>query len=250
MTKDHTDRTESFRTIIPNMITSGNMLCGMLSLVLSFHGHFVPAAWLIYIAVFFDFMDGKMARKLGGSSSFGAELDSLADVVSFGVAPAMVMYGVYLRGFLGVTGAIVAAFFALCGALRLARFNVRHADDSFQGLPIPAGGYFVISFVVAGVYLHPAVMAAIVAATGILMISSVPFGNLKALKSGDLDRRKAAFLWVFTFLLFFVLKNRAPLAAILIYIASGFLRFDWGDWLSVRSADEDEVAEEEVKVYR
>ena len=235
-----------FKTLIPNMITSGNMLCGMLSLALSFHGHFVPAAWLIYMAVFFDFMDGKMARKLGGSSSFGAELDSLADVVSFGVAPAMVMYGAYLQGFFGVTGAIVAAFFALCGALRLARFNVQHADDSFQGLPIPAGGHFVVSFVVAGIYLHPAVIAMIVAATGFLMISSVPFGNLKALKPGNLDRRKAAFLWIFTFMLFLVLKNRAPLVGILIYIVSGFLEFDWGNWLSMESSDEDEIAEEEA----
>ncbi len=235
-----------FKTLIPNMITSGNMLCGMLSLALSFHGHFVPAAWLIYVAVFFDFMDGKMARKLGGSSSFGAELDSLADVVSFGVAPAMVMYGAYLQGFFGVTGAIVAAFFALCGALRLARFNVQHADDSFQGLPIPAGGHFVVSFVVAGIYLHPAVIAMIVAATGFLMISSVPFGNLKALKPGNLDRRKAAFLWIFTFMLFLVLKNRAPLVGILIYIVSGFLEFDWGNWLSMESSDEDEIAEEEA----
>ncbi|MDO9509288.1 MAG: CDP-diacylglycerol--serine O-phosphatidyltransferase [Thermovirgaceae bacterium] len=246
MKRKHAEKPIPFRTIIPNMITSGNMLCGMLSLVLSFHGHFVPAAWLIYMAVFFDFMDGKMARKLGGSSSFGAELDSLADVVSFGVAPAMVMYGSYLQGFFGVTGAIVAAFFALCGALRLARFNVQHADDSFQGLPIPAGGHFVVSFVVAGIYLHPAVMAAIVAATGILMISSVPFGNLKALKPGNMNQKKAAFLWVFAFMLFLVLRNRAPLACILIYITSGFAGVDWGKWLSVETADEDDLAEEEV----
>ena len=141
------------KTLIPNMITCGNMLSGMLSLVLAFHGHFVPASWLVFFAVFFDFMDGKMARKLGGSSSFGMELDSLADVVSFGVAPAMIIYSVYLKGFFGVTGAIVAAFFALCGALRLARFNVHHVDGSFQGLPIPAGGHFLVSFVVAGISL-------------------------------------------------------------------------------------------------
>lgn len=234
------------KTIIPNMITSGNMLCGMLSLVLSFHGHFVPAAWLVYFAVFFDFMDGKMARKLGGSSSFGAELDSLADVVSFGVAPAMIMYGAYLQGFFGVTGAIAAAFFALCGALRLARFNVQHADDSFQGLPIPAGGHFVVSFVVAGIYLHPAVMAIIVAATGFLMISNVPFGNLKALKPGNMDNRKALFLWVLMFTLILVLRQGAPLAGILIYIVSGFTGVDWGKWLSLDTAEDDDFAEEEV----
>lgn len=246
MKKKRAGRPIPFRTLIPNMITSGNMLCGMLSLALSFHGHFVPAAWLVYMAVFFDFMDGKMARKLGGSSSFGAELDSLADVVSFGVAPAMVMYGAYLDGFFGVTGAIVAAFFALCGALRLARFNVQHADDSFQGLPIPAGGYFVVSFAVAGIYLHPAVIAIIVAATGILMISNVPFGNLKGLKPGNLDKRKALFLWAFTFMLIFVLRQRAPLVGILIYIVSGFAGVDWGKWLSLEAVDDDDLAEEDA----
>ncbi len=233
-------------TIIPNMITSGNMLCGMLSLVLAFHGHLVPASWLIFIAVIFDFMDGKMARKLGGSSSFGMELDSLADVVSFGVAPAMVMYSVYLKGFFGVTGAIVAAFFALCGALRLARFNVHHVDGSFQGLPIPAAGHFVVSFVVAGIYLPPAVMAVIVAVTGFLMISNVSFGNLKALKPGNMDRRKATFLWAFAFMLIAVLRNKAPLAGILIYIVSGFAGVDWGKWLSLEAVDEENLAERDA----
>ena len=234
------------KTIIPNMITSGNMLCGMLSLVLAFHGHFVPASWLIFIAVVFDFMDGKMARKLGGGSSFGMELDSLADVVSFGVAPAMIMYSVYLKDFYGVAGAIVAAFFALCGALRLARFNVHHVDGSFQGLPIPAAGHFVVSFVVAAVYLPPAVMAVIVAATGFLMISNVPFSNLKALKRGNMDHRKALFLWAFAFMLIAVLRNRAPLAGILIYIVSGFAGVDWGKWLSLETLEEDDLAEDDA----
>ncbi|HBG14107.1 MAG TPA: CDP-diacylglycerol--serine O-phosphatidyltransferase [Synergistaceae bacterium] len=234
------------KTIIPNMITSGNILCGMLSLVLAFHGHFVPASWLIFIAVVFDFMDGKMARKLGGGSSFGMELDSLADVVSFGVAPAMIMYSVYLKDFYGVAGAIVAAFFALCGALRLARFNVHHVDGSFQGLPIPAAGHFVVSFVVAAVYLPPAVMAVIVAATGFLMISNVSFSNLKALKRGNMDHRKALFLWAFAFMLIAVLRNRAPLAGILIYIVSGFAGVDWGKWLSLEILEEDDLAEDDA----
>ena len=188
------------KTLVPNMITCGNMLSGMLSLVLAFHGHFVPASWLVFFAVFFDFMDGKMARKLGGSSSFGMELDSLADVVSFGVAPAMIIYSVYLKGFFGVTGALVAAFFALCGALRLARFNVHHVDGSFQGLPIPAGGHLLVSFVVAGIHLPPVLMALLVTAAGFLMISSVPFGNLKALKAGSLNKHKAVFMWASAFM--------------------------------------------------
>jgi len=235
------------KTLVPNMITCGNMLSGMLSLVLTFHGHFVPASWLVFFAVFFDFMDGKMARKLGGSSSFGMELDSLADVVSFGVAPAMIIYSVYLKGFFGVTGALVAAFFALCGALRLARFNVHHVDGSFQGLPIPAGGHLLVSFVVAGIHLPPVLMALLVTATGFLMISSVPFGNLKAMKAGSLNKRKAVFMWASAFILIAVLRNKAPLAGMLIYIISGFAGVDWGKWLSLEEmAEEEDLAEEDT----
>lgn len=78
------------------------------------------------------------------------------------------------------------------------------------------------------------------------MISDVPFGNLKALKPGNMDRKKAIFLWAFAFMLILVLKNRAPLAGILIYITSGFVRVDWGRWLSLENPDEEDLAEEEV----
>jgi CDP-diacylglycerol--serine O-phosphatidyltransferase len=231
-----------FTKIIPNMITSGNLLCGMLSLVMVIHGKFVPAAWLVFAAVFFDYMDGKMARSLGGSSAFGVELDSLADVVSFGVAPGLIVYGAYLQGFLGVTGALVAAFFALCGALRLARFNVMHVPGPFQGLPIPAGGLFVVSFAMAEFPLPPLVMALITVGTAMLMVSTVPYGNLKKLRKGNVNRMKVTFLTAFVVVLFITLREKAPLAGILLYVSSGFLRFDWGAWLSLQ-ADEDDRME-------
>lgn len=235
-----------FRKIIPNMITSGNMLCGMLSVVLALHGQYVPAAWLVYMAVVFDFLDGKMARRLGGSSEFGMELDSLADVVSFGVAPAILLYSVYLQGLWGVTGALAAAFFALCGALRLARFNVHHVPGSFQGLPIPAAGHFLVSFVFAGLALPAWLMALVAAGTGSLMISSIPFGNLKTLRKGNLNKIRAAFLWGLAFTLVVVLKQLAPLAGISIYIGSGFLHVDWGKWLSLEHGGEDALEHRNV----
>ncbi len=226
-------RTLSFRQIIPNMITSGNILCGMLALVLVFHGKVNHAAWLVFMAVFFDFMDGKVARSIGGSSAFGVELDSLADVVSFGVAPALIFYSAYLQGWKGVTGALVAAFFALCGALRLARFNVHHVDGAFQGFPIPAAGLFLASVVMAGWRLPASLAAPVALSMGLLMVSSVPFGNLKKLRKGNVNHYKAIFLFGFVFSLFVLLRGAAPLAAISVYLASGFLRFDWADWLSL-----------------
>ncbi len=232
------EREVPFRKIIPNMITCGNVLCGMLSVVLSFHEHYALAGWLILAAVFFDFMDGKVARSLGGSSAFGMELDSLADVVSFGVAPAMVVYGAALRGFLGVTGALAAAFFALCGALRLARFNVTHAPaGSFQGLPIPAGGLFLVSFVMGGVTLPPAIFAAVVVGTGVLMVSNIPYGNLKKLRKGNMNRGKGLFLSLFLLGLGAIFREKAPLMAMGIYVVSGCFRFDWGGWLSKKEGE-------------
>ena len=108
--------------------------------VMAVEGRFVPAAWLIFFATIFDGLDGKVARSLGGGTQFGLEFDSLADLVSFGIAPGMLFYLVSFRGVLGILGAVVLCFFVLCVALRLARFNVVHIPGPFQGLLSPAGG--------------------------------------------------------------------------------------------------------------
>ena len=100
-----------FKHILPNMVTSGNLLCGLFSLILVLHGRVVPAAWLVFFAVIFDGFDGKVARMLGGGSQFGLEFDSLADLVSFGVAPSILLYHVSVRN-LYIIGAVAAAFFA------------------------------------------------------------------------------------------------------------------------------------------
>jgi CDP-diacylglycerol--serine O-phosphatidyltransferase len=223
------------RNNIPNMITSGNLLCGMFSLILTVRGHYVPAAWMIPCAVFFDFMDGKVARAMGVSSDFGVEFDSLGDVVSFGIAPAILLYAMTLRMLPGVTGAIAAAFFALCGALRLARFNVVHVPGPFQGLPIPAGGFFLISFVIGGVAQKiPAWVLGIAAAfTGFLMVSSIPYGNLKTIKKGCMNRAKLAGLAVFALIVFILARSKGFMILCAVYLLSGLLHFDWGTWLAL-----------------
>ncbi len=237
-----------FRKIIPNMITSGSVLCGMLSLVLTYHQHFVPAAWFIVMAVFFDFMDGKVARSLGGSTAFGVELDSLADALSFGAAPAFLVYAAYINLEIGVWGSLAAAFFALCGVLRLARFNVTHVVGPFQGIPIPAAGLALVSLVISRLPLNHWIVVAALLSLGGLMISSVPYGNLKRLKKGNVNKAKMRFLIGCFLLICVVMREQAPLLVIGIYIASGLLRFDWGDWLALdRGAciDDDEEPREE-----
>ncbi|MBR1896590.1 MAG: CDP-diacylglycerol--serine O-phosphatidyltransferase [Pyramidobacter sp.] len=230
------------RNNIPNMITSGNLLCGMLSLILVVRGHILPAAWMIPCAVFFDFMDGKVARAMGVSSDFGVEFDSLGDVVSFGVAPAILVYSASLQNLPGITGALAAAFFALCGALRLARFNVVHMPGPFQGLPIPAGGLFLVSFVLSGLIgsIPAWALAIITALTGALMISSVPYGNLKTIKKGCMNKPKLYGLLTFMISMLVLERGTGMLINIAIYLVSGIVHFDWGKWLSLPEPVESE----------
>lgn len=236
-----------FRQIAPNMVTSGNLLCGVFSLMLTTQGRFVPAAWLVFFAVIFDGMDGKVARMLGGGSQFGLEFDSLADLVSFGVAPSILIFQTSLRGFGGLLGAVAACFFALCTALRLARFNVVHVPGPFQGLPAPAGGLFVSSFVLAGADLPAGAMAAVLALTGFLMISSIPYANLKKLTKRSADRRKCLVLFSLLVLSFAFLRNAAPLFLFLAYVLSGLLHFDWGRWLLRPEARDEEPRSHEAR---
>lgn len=230
-----------FRHILPNMVTSGNLLCGLFSLMLVLHGRTVPAAWMIFFAVLFDGFDGKVARMLGGGSQFGLEFDSLADLVSFGVAPAILLYQVSVRS-LHMIGMVTACFFALCVALRLARFNVVHVPGPFQGLPCPAGGLFVSSFVISGLNLPAWVMAVVLAATGFLMISSIPYANLKKLTKKSADPLKCTALFSLFVLSFMFLKRHAPLFLFAMYIISGLIRFDWGQWI-LRPEARDEALE-------
>jgi CDP-diacylglycerol--serine O-phosphatidyltransferase len=235
-----------FNKIVPNMITSGSVLCGMFSLIMTYQRHFLPSAVLLVTAVFFDYMDGKVARSLGGSSAFGEELDSLADALSFGAAPAFLIYAKYIGIEGGMPGVLGTAFFALCGVLRLARFNVTHVAGPFQGLPIPAGGMALAAVVIADIPLPPKIAVAAMTALGVLMISAVPYGNLKLLRKGNVNRAKAMAVAMVIISCFATLRENALMALIGIYIASGPLGIDWGAWLAKhRDTDEDPAHEKD-----
>lgn len=122
-----------------NLLTMLNLGSGCLALILIMKGNGQLASVLIFVAAIFDMYDGKVARKLNVSSDFGKQLDSLADLVSFGVAPALLIYQTILVEFSGL-GIFLTLMYILCGAARLARFNVTTFTGSFQGLPIPVAG--------------------------------------------------------------------------------------------------------------
>ena len=136
--------------VLPNLLTTGNLFFGFFSIVKALEGQFAWAASAILLASLFDMLDGRVARLTRGTSEFGVQYDSLCDVVSFGVAPAFLMYKFGLHE-LGRLGWIASFVFMACGALRLARFNVQSsigkASGDFTGLPIPMAAIVIATFV-------------------------------------------------------------------------------------------------------
>ncbi len=169
---------------IPNLFTFGNLFCGFLSLHFSMNGDVRNATILIFIAIMLDAVDGRIARILGVANDLGKQLDSLADIVSFGVAPAYLVAYTYLNG-LGIWGLILTAVFPLFGAYRLARFNLTKTEESleyFTGIPITLAGGTVAFIVLLNQYIHPIVFMLIFYLLAILMVSTIKIPSLKEVK--------------------------------------------------------------------
>jgi CDP-diacylglycerol--serine O-phosphatidyltransferase len=168
---------------IPSMFTIGNLVLGIISIILSFNGEVGGAALLVIIAMLLDGLDGRVARALNVTSEFGKELDSLSDVISFGVAPAFIMYQ---AAFMEMTPPAVAwiatAIFPICGALRLARFNVIDGIPGyFIGLPIPAAGGILATLALFHNELHVSLLLISSLVLSFLMISNTKYPNFKKL---------------------------------------------------------------------
>jgi len=226
----HLERTRFRRgaSILPSLFTTGNLFLGFWSIVKTLDGRFVEAAPLIGAAVILDMLDGRIARLTNTQSEFGAQYDSLADAVSFGVAPALLAYCWALQT-VPRAGWPAAFLFLACGVLRLARFNVqRHVVDArfFVGLPIPAGAAQIAAIVF--VFPEPASsrwqaagMLALVVALAFLMVSTFRYRSFKGV---DLRRRRS-YISVLGLVLLFLLVASQPetslLAATSLYTASG-----------------------------
>lgn len=168
------------KKIIPNALTALNLVLGVMAILLAIKGSVYSASWLILLAMVVDGADGRVARYFDASSEFGKELDSLCDLVSFGVAPAILAYITVLHT-LEIGGMLVAAAFATCGALRLARFNVNTTvvKGFFMGLPIPAAGCVVATFVMTNLVLPTSVFLAGFLLVAYLMVSTVHYPDFK-----------------------------------------------------------------------
>ena len=181
---------EKFRRgifILPNIFTTLNMFFGFYGIINTLNGKYTMAAYAIIIAGVFDLLDGKIARATNTTSKFGIEYDSLADLLSFGLAPALLMYTWSLMS-LGRIGWLAAFLFVVCGALRLARFNTQVGTiDSglFMGLPIPGGAGMCATTVLfcyrigVGETVNPFIILVLLYGLSFLMVSTVRFNSFK-----------------------------------------------------------------------
>jgi CDP-diacylglycerol--serine O-phosphatidyltransferase len=177
--------------LIPNLCTTGNLFCGVYSILSVFNGNHLAAAIAILVAMIFDMLDGKLARLTNSTGQFGVEFDSLADVVSFGVAPGLLIYSFALNG-QGMFGVAVMFAYVAMGAVRLARFNatVSSADSKFfTGLAIPAAAGVVASLVIfdlhitkMGSQVKPIIILVITLGLAFLMVSTIKYRSFKDLK--------------------------------------------------------------------
>lgn len=180
------------RTVLPNLITVLAVCAGLTGIRLAFENRFELAVTMVLIAALLDGVDGRIARMIKGTSKFGEQMDSLADIVNFGVAPALVLYA-YLLDRAGAFGWIAALLFAIACSLRLARFNVMLEDpdrpawkaDYFVGVPAPVGGLLVLLPVYLGFLGVPLNATFALAASGfavfvaLLMVSQLPVYSAK-----------------------------------------------------------------------
>lgn len=222
--------------LLPNLITTAAMFAGFYGIVAATQNKFEQAAVAIFIAMVLDALDGRVARMTNTQSAFGAEYDSLADMASFGLAPALVMYEWALHSLvdqsyiLGKLGWLAAFLYTACAALRLARFNVKASNTDkryFQGLPSPAAAAVVVGFVWAchdkglsgesvALYALPLITFA-----GLLMVSNISFYSFKDIGFHN----KVPFFAMLIVLMIFVFAAVDPpitlFACFMLYAVSG-----------------------------
>jgi CDP-diacylglycerol--serine O-phosphatidyltransferase len=215
--------------ILPNLFTTGNLFCGFWAIISVFQEKFFFAAVAILLASAFDILDGKVARLSGATSKFGVQYDSLADLVSFGIAPAVLAFSWALRPY-GRFGWLAAFLFVVCGALRLARFNVQSTSGEikyFKGLPIPAAASMIaltillyLRLIETG-WVKDIVILVMIYVLAFLMVSNIRYLSFKEL---NLARRRPFSLFIFVILSMIVIIMEPTLMLfgfVLLYVFSG-----------------------------
>ncbi|MBT3448404.1 MAG: CDP-diacylglycerol--serine O-phosphatidyltransferase [Bacteroidetes Order II. Incertae sedis bacterium] len=243
------------RSAVPSFFTLMNLFCGFLSLVQVLEGRLEYAGWLIFLASFFDMLDGTLARLTNGTSNFGMELDSLADIVSFGIAPSFMIYGFGLSEY-GTPGVIISALPAMAGAVRLARFNAGYEGekkDTFTGIPIPVAAVSIVAIIlnadiVAMVSQNGSdmtVMLVTVILVSGLMVSNIPFDSVPRASIEYIRNHRIKTLIYFTgFLITVFFRARGLLFVMVVYLLGGLVLAFAGFVKAVRETEPDEISTE------
>lgn len=244
------------RSVVPSLFTVLNMFCGFISITHAGRGEFMPASWFIILAAGFDALDGIMARITRSSSQFGVEIDSLSDVISFGVAPAFLAYQLYLNELGGIGIFLSSLLMVLCG-LRLARFNVHLVGfdkDHYVGLPAPASALTVASFTLnywnstTGLGGAAIVLPYMVIVLGLLMISKVKYDTLPKFSKRTVQKEP----WKYVFfglavVVVFVTGGTAIFPLFVLFITLGIVRYLGGTIKHLMRSDQKLEEEESVE---
>ncbi len=249
--------------VLASVLTTAGLCCGVVSMFAAMTGEFARAGGLIIIAMVFDMLDGSVAKLTHSVSDFGKQFDSLCDLVSFGAAPGILVYSLYLADaegpatFWARAGSVMAVIFVVCGALRLARFTLYQTDkrDFFVGLPIPAAGGTLASYVLFMHYFEFYVafwaLGPMAVALGFLMVSTVHYPKDR-IKAVILAPRNAFRLLLVSgvAIAFFVSASDQSPAVILFPIALFYVFLGLGDafreWWRRRGAREQALPEVET----
>ncbi len=250
------------RIVVPSFFTLMNLFCGFLAIISIAEGRLFFGAWLIVFAGLFDALDGFMARLSNATSQFGIELDSISDVVSFGVAPGFLLYEFGLAE-LPLVGILLSALPPLCGAVRLARFNVESKEPVlayFKGLPIPAQALMIAAFYLTfHDRLHwfadfengiNSLLIPLIVLLSFLMVSTVPFDKMPSFDRASIQRYKGRlFLFIFYGILIVVLQEIGLMIVFSAFILKGLVLGAWIFWEEAFGEDEEESLSGEEGKY-
>jgi CDP-diacylglycerol--serine O-phosphatidyltransferase len=247
------------KSLVPNLLTLVNLFCGFAAIVYTSNGQFTKAALFVLMAAVFDLLDGFTARLIKAASEFGSELDSLCDIVSFGVAPAYMLYKAFFFQF-NELGILFASFPALAGATRLARFNVQQTslEDKmyFTGLPIPSGALTIISYLI---FFHLNLeipenikdisIFSVLVIVSLSMVSTVKYDNLPKPSPVNIKQRPFfSIMAVAAIVVSIITKGKAIFPVMLIYILGSTIRYIFIKFNNRIEPDEDIDDEDDTEV--
>lgn len=234
--KEGRPRKQIPRIVVPSFFTLMNLFCGFLAIISISEGRLFFGAWLIVFAGLFDALDGFMARLSNATSQFGIELDSISDVVSFGVAPGFLLYTFGL-GEMPFVGIILSALPPLCGAVRLARYNVDAQEsqtDFFKGLPIPSQAIMIAAFYLTFYnrldlfsdfkYGPNTVIVPLIILLSFLMVSTIPFDKIPSFDKQSIKKHKGKIaLFVFYGILILLFQEIGLMMVFSAFILKGVI---------------------------